>query len=145
MKQLREELVANLPWPWNPFKCQFADDFRKRVEGQELSDTSRAEQFELLMQGRSPDEIGTCRYHQTDWPLVASIAVELHRSVPNLNYRDIEDGILGAGGTQSEVEAAKSLWIFPIVWTPGAETVGNGQHRICALKTAQVELVLVEA
>lgn len=141
---LCEVPVASLPWPWNPFKCTWQDRFEGLVGGRKLGDPERTALFERMATALSPDEVGQCPYHVTDWRLAADLALSLNRLGNTPAHRTIENGVRARGGGNAEIEAVCSFWEEPMSWSEGAPVVGNGQHRVCALKLAGAEIALID-
>lgn len=43
-----------------------------------------------------------------------------------------------------DMKGLLSMFVFPIDWTPGAQSVTNGQHRSCALRAAGAQRCVVD-
>lgn len=143
---LDEVAVAELPWPWHPFKCRWEERFKQLVPHyDDLDDSERARHFGAMIAGLSEQELGQCPYHVADWRLAAELAVIFHRNEKSPAAQGFEREVRKLGGGPAEIEAIRSLWEEPISWTPGSPVVGNGQHRVCALKCAGAEIALVDA
>jgi hypothetical protein len=136
--------VANLPWGHGLFNCRYSDLFEAAVrevppdreeDGQPL--------IEAVARSLSSDQLRGCRYHPPDWKLAARTAIECWRE------SEPEDEILRVGEIFARADlpaealwAAESFFVQPI-YIDGP-FLGNGQHRVCAMKLAGVDRCLVE-
>jgi hypothetical protein len=125
--------VAAMPWPFDLFNC----DWRERagsVEGLDLGGCQAA--MRSMVESLSPDEVSACSYHRPDWPLAADTAVALVERTG-----DLADDDLATAARSMDSETAWALYSFvgqPIIWN-GGQRLGNGQHRVCAMKLQGVE------
>jgi hypothetical protein len=111
-----------------PFKCRWKQEFN----------ASGIESFGDFVRTLTPAQIAECRYHATDWMTAARVAVEL----------------VEAGATDDDIDAAAeahdpctgyaiaSFWAEPIF--VDGRRLGNGQHRVCAMKLAGVPQCPIE-
>jgi hypothetical protein len=83
-----------------------------------------------------------CEYHQPDWSLIAEIAVRAVESGASKAAR------LGEARGRDEALAEWVYWLFahPIFVQYGEEghSLGNGLHRVCAMKAAGIERCPIE-
>lgn len=141
---MRVVRVNELPWPWNPFRCQWRDRFAALIADRDLGDTERATLFQEMATSLSPKEIKSCRFHDADWSVAADVAVDIFRQGMSPDTADLGALVQAVGGGAVETDAVRSFWMDPITWSPGSPFVGNGQHRICALKLAGAPAALAE-
>lgn len=123
-----------LPLPHNPARCTFYDP--RLWNGTDSLTKERSRWLEVIeVRWRS------CHYHAADWRRVAEAACWVLReqleinpdvwSVEPLAYlARLPEGVL----SMEELAFAESLFIDPVTWTPGEDTVSDGQHRSCALR-----------
>lgn len=131
--------VADLPWAHLPSKCDNFPDFETiralYDEGREGEVPAGAHFF----LGLDPDRLAACHYHDHDWRAIAEAAVELFTQIVPLVQVEAHDirreasRLLPEGPDRDELTF---LFFDPIIWSPEAPSVTNGQHRICALKAA---------
>jgi hypothetical protein len=145
LSEMQVVAVADLPWAHLPSKCANFPDFEAiRALYDETRDgavPAGAHFFLSLDSERS----AACRYHQHDWKAIAAASVEM---LAQLDQESDHDDIwreashlLPEGPDRQELAF---LFSDPIIWSPGAESVTNGQHRTCALKAADApECVVV--
>jgi hypothetical protein len=127
--------VADLPWAHLPSKCANFQDFegiRKLYDESHEGEVPTGAHFFL---GLNPDRLAACHYHQHDWRAIAAAAVELFTRVDlQAGCDDIRreaSRLLPEGSDRDELAF---LFSDPIIWSPEASSVTNGQHRTCALK-----------
>jgi len=132
--------VADLPWAHNPYKCAFADDFKATAPADIDFDDSR-EYFASFAAALPPEQVQTCRYHAANWHVAAEAAIRVwHDNAPDVDTE--VERLLAAGESEDTVEAMCSFYWEPI-FVSGAR-LGNGQHRVCAMKLAGVPRCLIE-
>jgi hypothetical protein len=136
--------VKELPWPWNPFRCLFHPGFEAQLAGAGADIGGRSQAFGAYVQRLSKDCLGACPYHATDWRLAAAVAVELLELSLADDRDELARRVRALGGRDAEIDATTSLFRDPIAWRPGADSVRNGQHRTCALKTCGVRSCIVD-
>lgn len=85
-----------------------------------------------------------CRFHRVAWPKVAAIACSIVRASLPFDSA-IAEAVRDNRLTGPEEQAIKSLLRGPqaVLYSPGRQEVGDGQHRVCALKSADVPEVPV--
>jgi hypothetical protein len=145
MRELRVVAVEELPGPWNPFNCLYHERFELlSVHLGAGAYRERAETFARMVNELTQAERDRCPYHVTNWSLASEVAIRCwQRCLPPGNER-FADLVRRAGEGPNEIDAAQSFFFFPLSWQPGEATVGNGQHRICALKCSSASRCLVE-
>jgi hypothetical protein len=124
--------VDDLPWPRRLFRCHLHDDLAEAlgaaVDVAAEQALTRTRCLEL-----SAVQIATCRYHAPDWRLATDSAVALLERTGRL---DVEDFSLLPQMDEATQWALFSFVAEPIIWGGGGE-LGNGQHRVCAMKLAK--------
>ena len=137
--------VADLPWAHLPSKCANFSDFEEirtlYDDGREGEVPAGAHFFLAL----DSERFAACPYHRYDWRAIAAASVELlTRLGPQADHEDIHreaSRLLPEGPDRDELTF---LFFDPIIWSPEAPSVTNGQHRTCALKAADApECVVV--
>lgn len=138
--------VAILPWPWGPFKCRFKERFDRLAAAANPEDeAARSAIFATMVSELSAAERQQCRYHQTNWTIAAGVAVTAWCGKVSPDDAQFEDLVTHAGGGPDEWLGASSFFSEPIFLQPAdPPTLGNGQHRVCAMKCAGVEHCLIE-
>jgi len=129
--------VADLPWAHLPSKCANFSDFEAirglYANGREGEVPAGAHFFLAL----DSERLAACPYHQHDWRAIAAASVELlTRLDPQADRDDVQreaSRLLPEGPDRDELIF---LFFDPIIWSPEAPSVTNGQHRTCALKAA---------
>ena len=124
-------LVSDLPWADNPFRCRWKTQF----------DAAGTSDFGEFVRGLTPEELAECPYHDgsTDWVEAARVAVELVEA----GGPDPVDGYVQADThTVCTPWAIVSFFAEPIFID--GDQLGNGQHRVCAMKLAGVERCPIE-
>jgi hypothetical protein len=130
--------VADLPWAHNPARCanreRFTDISRLYDDRDPRLPSAAGAHFFLTL---GPEQFDDCRYHRFDWAAIAEASIALLDQLPE--GADHDDVIALAQETElADDDRRELVWLFgdPIIWTPGAPSVTNGQHRTCALKAA---------
>jgi hypothetical protein len=137
--------VADLPWAHLPSKCANFSDFE---EIRALYDDSREGEVPAgahFFLALDSERFAACSYHRYDWRAIAAASVELlTRLGPQADHDDVHreaSRLLPEGPDRDELTF---LFFDPIIWSPEAPSVTNGQHRTCALKAADApECVVV--
>ncbi|HEU5061740.1 MAG TPA: hypothetical protein VFT79_01150 [Solirubrobacterales bacterium] len=91
----------------------------------------------------SKAQIRHCPYHRPDWNVAARLAIDWWRDRGREGR--LEDFALETADAKLDAPtqwAAGSFFVEPI-WINGS-LLGNGQHRVCAMKRAGVPRCLVE-
>jgi hypothetical protein len=126
--------VAALPCPHNPFRCKWKREFKQALSEESDNAAGRRRAFERFANALGP-RIEQCRFHRPDWVRVAETGVALINA-----GKAPKDGVLDTALAElgpEEQWALESLY-FHAIWINGPE-LGNGQHRVCAMKLAGVE------
>lgn len=137
LERMEVVAVVDLPWAHLPSKCASFPDFEAirslYDEGREGEVPAGAHFFLDL----DPDRLAACSYHQHDWKVIAEAGVELFtRLDPQADHDAIQREacrLLPEGPDRDELTF---LFFDPIIWSPEAPSITNGQHRTCALKAA---------
>jgi hypothetical protein len=135
--------VSGFPWPHGLFRCTHTRRFDAALSDVP-DDPPEAGQriIEAVARSLSADDLRRCDYHRPDWVLAAQVAIDCWRSSRREDLADVGDAISRAGLSPQTQWAAESFFIEPI-WINGP-SLGNGQHRVCAMKLAGVGRCLVE-
>lgn len=133
--------VSSLPFPFHLFRCPFEQRHLRALElvGADPDDWETPEQCASAFALFTADlgtETARCPYHLPVWKLAAQRAVEAVR--PDGSHRAVD-----ISGLDGETQwAAYDLFVEPIFLT--SDRLGNGQHRTCALKCADVPEVPIQ-
>jgi hypothetical protein len=117
--------VSALPWPHLRFKCANATAFWG------------ARDPAAVLDALSPAQLRACWTHTVDWRPIAELAVELVRA----GHEHPSDLALRSLGTP------KSWYLVELFSEPiflNGDQLGNGQHRVCAMKAQGVPLIVIE-
>jgi hypothetical protein len=117
--------VSGLPWPHYRFKCENADAFRG------------AHDHAAVLARLAPETLERCWTHTVDWRRVAAVAVD---AVSAGHDFPSEDAFRALGRSLGE----HLYWLFAEPIFVSGDRLGNGQHRVCAMKAQGVPLVPVE-
>lgn len=145
--------VEELPCPHHLFKCDLESEHRAILEAvcggvDWPSADERRRAFDLFAE-RFGDRIPACGYHEPDWHVAAAAAIKVAESGQAdgglFDYADVVEEAAKSNGVDPATEWA--LWSFfehPI-FLDGPDDLGNGQHRVCAMKIAGVFRCPVES
>ncbi|HEX4304841.1 MAG TPA: hypothetical protein VHZ54_02285 [Solirubrobacterales bacterium] len=136
--------LANLPWPQAIFRCRYTALFDAAIREVPADRPESAQPLvENVARSLTPEQLSQCDYHRPDWVLAAELAIDCWRERGSVRRSDIgvalDERLVLSDDTRW---AAESFFIEPI-WIDGP-LLGNGQHRICAMKLAGVRRCLVE-
>jgi hypothetical protein len=135
--------VASLPWPHHPFKCPHKHKFEAAVP---TADKDRWENWqphvEAAIRSLPEDQIRLCPYHRPDWKLAAEAAITGWQECGSDDASVAAEFLSKIKLPDETGLAAWSFFADPI-WINGP-LLGNGQHRVCAMKLAGVPRCLVE-
>ncbi|RLU82519.1 hypothetical protein CTZ27_29765 [Streptomyces griseocarneus] len=141
---VRPVAAAALPWPHYLFKCAFADRAKALNDTYpDTPDAAQAAHADLFAQLR-PDEFASCPYHQADdWPAIAR-AVLAHAEAEQIGDEE-RARELSAMEDLSERDRhwAHRMLTDRIRWDEDLSRLTNGQHRVCAMRAAGVEILPV--
>jgi hypothetical protein len=129
--------VADLPWPHNLFRCGWAERFAAATDHLDARSELQAATADTA-RALSPDEVAACPVHQTDWKRAASIAVAVVEAGGDLD--DLDRSVEGL--EFDLVDAAASFFYHPIFLD--GDGLGNGQHRVCAMKLGGAQRCPIE-
>jgi hypothetical protein len=94
--------------------------------------------------GLSAERLAACRYHQHDWKAIAAASVELFKRLgPQADNDDVQREAARLLPEGSDRDELTFLFFDPIIWSQGAPSITNGQHRTCALKAADAPKCVV--
>ena len=134
--RLRVVRVDDLPWPRSLRRCAHRERLRRAILASPPTRFLSSSRHQTACRGASArvlgglgaDDFAAGPFHQGDWRLVARAAVALARGE--------DPGAL----PEREARWLASLVEDPIAWDEGSARLDNGQHRVCALRAAGVEL-----
>lgn len=136
--------VASLPWPHGLFRCPHTRLPQASAREPEAGDDEKGQAFvEAGVRSLSKAQVQLCPYHCPDWKVAARLAIDWWRDCGREGR--LEDFALAAADAKLDAAtrwAAESFFVEPI-WINGP-LLGNGQHRVCAMKLADVPRCLVE-
>jgi hypothetical protein len=140
--------VSDIPWPHNPWKCEFADRFQQLAALYPAShDTPPAVGAHWFLTV-SRAELASCPYHAADRTRIAAVAVDvvqgLHQQ-PEATIEDPAPAIRTVLGETVEAAWCESLFSDPIDYRPDSSRLTNGQHRACAARASGAPLCVVDA
>lgn len=135
--------VDRLPWPHHPFKRPHKRRFEAAVP---IADRDCWEDWqphvEAAICALPEDQVRLCPYHRPDWKLATEAAITCWQERESDDPDVVAEFLLRADLPEEAMWAASSLFADPI-WINGS-LLGNGQHRVCAMKLAGVSHCLVE-
>lgn len=134
--------VADLPWPWNPFKCQHQGRLTELSD--DLPEHERQARIGAAVKAMTADELAACHYHRCDWHFAAEAAIKCFEQRMSPGDRQVKELVHSRGRGDAELGAIAAFFVHPLSWSRDGGQVYNGQHRICALKAAKVPRCLVE-
>ncbi len=135
--------VEDLPVPHHLFKCLHQDRFDEML-GRHRDEPGRA--YSEFLAGLDPEQVARCPYHQADWQKVAALSVAVLARVQEGQRRDKALEQISRRFKLTDRDQIELFFLFadPIHWGFGADQLGNGQHRVCALRMAGAEFCIVE-
>lgn len=93
----------------------------------------------------SGEQLASCCYHRlADWRTVAQASVRLFREYRDRFQSDLHDAVLDVSRPRRDCEQLHWLFHDPIVWGGEADSVTNGQHRICAIRASGARLCVID-
>lgn len=137
--------LPELPWPHDLFKCPHRE--RAKELARTYNDGERGTQVahaELFTELTEPD-FSACAYHQADWPAIVAVAqhhAELEAESPQ------DDAALAKVYAAEHLSVDDRQWAQDLIhdhlwWDQGAKSLTNGQHRLCAMRAANLPYVPV--
>lgn len=136
--------VSSLPWPHGLFRCPNARLFQASAPEPDADDDEKCQAFiEAGVRSLSKAQVRRCSYHSPDWKVAARLAIDWWRDRGREGR--LEDFALALADAKLDTAtqwAAESFFVEPI-WINGP-LLGNGQHRVCGMKLADVPRCLVE-
>ncbi len=127
----------DLPLPHNPVNCRFYDPAL-------WNSTLPLSVVRARWSQAAKSRWDECSYHSSDWKTVADAAcwvlrTQLQRDPGawDATASTLAEHYPGRTLVADELDAVGNLLSWdPISWTPGADSVTDGQHRACALRAA---------
>jgi hypothetical protein len=113
--------VGSLPWPHLLFKCRWRDRF--------------------VLASEAPAALTECPYPAIDWHAAAAAAVAL------VEAGDASTAAIARAARERKLDPDTSEALFNFFADPifcSGESLGNGQHRVCAMKLAKVPRCPIE-
>jgi hypothetical protein len=137
--------VNTLPFPFHLFRCPFVGTHLRALEAAGADPDSYATPEQCSQAFRvfvtdTASKLTTCPYHQPNWNLAAAKASTAARGAPTEAKSRIRPDTTGLD--HETAWAAWSLVAEPL-WING-DRLGNGQHRVCAMKCADVLEIPIE-
>lgn len=129
--------LSALPWPHHQSKCPMVG-IAASYEGVHDEQTSHAAAF-VSREGR--EAMITCPYHQPEWSRLAPIACDLVDAAQAIARGDDRQLLRHPGYAslpREEKRWLRALLFDPIDWGDRDDGLTNGQHRLCALRAANV-------
>jgi hypothetical protein len=136
--------VSSLPWPHGLFRCPNTQLLKASTPGADAGDSEKCQAFvEEGIRLLSEAQVRHCPYHRPDWTVAARLAIDWWRERGREDQLgDFALAVADARLSAATRWAAESFFAEPI-WINGP-LLGNGQHRVCAMKLASVPRCLVE-
>lgn len=139
---MRVIAVNDLPWPHFLFRCRFSAVFEAAVPS-DADDDVRAQYVEACARGIPPRRLPRCEYHRPNWTWAAATAIACWET------GDAEQALQDAAEAGRRMgESHDTVWaMYSFFWDPiliSGTRLGNGQHRVCAMKLAGVPRCLIE-
>jgi hypothetical protein len=135
--------VASIPWPHGLFRCAHKQLFDASISDK---DKDRPEDSQLhvesVVRRFSKAQVLRCPYHRPNWIIAAEVAITCWQEARDDDLSAVGEALSQVDLTVETRWAAESFFIEPI-WING-QSLGNGQHRVCAMKLAGVPRCLVE-
>jgi len=132
--------VASLPWPHDPFRRHWVERFRDAA-AEATTDAQRQEIVRDIALGLTPVEVSACSYHDADWRTAAATAIAVVES-GEACWKALDDAARETNLDDETTEAFLSFFIEPIF--VNGTSLGSGQHRVCAMKLANVPRCPIE-
>ncbi|WP_328373765.1 hypothetical protein OG800_50885 (plasmid) [Streptomyces sp. NBC_00445] len=138
---IRPVAASQLPWPHGLFKCPFGERAKNLAATYPKghSKTAHAELFTQL----GEQDFAACPYHQADdWKAITDAVLSFARAEPD---SDEQDRLYQAVHLSDRDRA----WFRSLIggghiwWDTGQTNLTNGQHRLCALRAADIEVIPV--
>lgn len=135
-----------LPYPFNLSRCRFADRHATALEavGSTPDECPTAAQcssaFDAFIEELA-DLINACPFHQPDWRLAAERAIDATHKPDSGDLSQI-----AVDTSELDDKTSWAAWSFfsEPIWIDG-DRIGNGQHRLCAMKCTDVSKLPIES
>ncbi|WP_233435906.1 hypothetical protein [Streptomyces anulatus] len=138
---IRPVAASQLPWPHGLFKCPYGERAKALAATYPKghSKTAHAELFARL----GDQDFAACPYHQADnWEAITAAVFAFARAEPD---SDEQDRLYRA----THLSERDRAWFRSLIggghiwWDTGQQNLTNGQHRLCALRAASIEVIPV--
>jgi len=139
---IRPVAASQLPWPHGLFKCPYADraTHLAATYPKGHGTTAHAELFTQLRK----DDFAACPYHQADdWGAIADAVLAFAAAQRDSGDEPVDRSAYAAPLSDRDRGWFRSLINGRIRWDTGAQHLTDGQHRLCALRAADVTVVPV--
>jgi hypothetical protein len=140
MRGWRVVSVESLPpphWLWKQ-ACPLRPEYEQIVaETPEGPDRYRRA-FERFL-AECGERMHECEYHEPDWSLIAGIAVEAVESGADDPLEEAERLAAAHGLSDEWIEWLGWLLLDPVFTIDRGRKLGNGLHRVCAMKAVGVK------
>jgi hypothetical protein len=135
-EQFRVVRVSSLPYGHLQSRCTHAALFK---------DAWQEGAGRRFFDGLTDEQLASCYYHRlADWREVARASVRIFRAHQNELWSTLDEVL--ATLPLPKRERDQLWWLFhdPIIWGGEADTVTNGQHRICAIRASGARLCVID-
>jgi hypothetical protein len=140
---MRAVPVAALPFPHSPFRCPHEKRFDEIACFYSGDDPTVAGAHWFLT--LASEDFKQCSYHERDWQKIADASLAVLDAIgPQGSRDDVRAACAEQNLSSEDFKALGDLFADPIIWTPGAPELTNGQHRTCALRAAGAEFCVVD-
>jgi hypothetical protein len=137
--------VSSLPWPHGLFRCPNVQAFESVTPEADRAHAEKCQSVvEATISSLSDGRLRNCPYHRPDWKLAARLAIDWWRGRRGDDQPTDFALVLAEANLSIETQWASESFFAEPIWIDGP-LLGNGQHRVCAMKLAGVERCLVEA
>jgi hypothetical protein len=138
----RAARIADLPYPHLLWKCKWSEVWRSEFQRAGKPDEADGRQrvFDAFAAGLGPAKLRRCPYHRADWIRIARVGVALIEG----GEHPTEAALSPALRQLRPADAEWLYWLFAEPIFISATQLGNGQHRVCAMRLAGVERCPIE-
>jgi hypothetical protein len=96
-----------------------------------------------LFAGLTEEEFAACPYHQGDWQAIAEAALAFAEVDEDEEPERVSELYAMEHLSPRDREWARRMLSDHIWWDEGSASLTNGQHRVCAMRQAEVAIVPV--
>ncbi|MER5617722.1 hypothetical protein [Streptomyces sp. NPDC002215] len=141
---VRPVATSLLPWPHGLFKCAYKARWERLATTYPDGDEARfhivhAELFSSL----TAEEFAACPYHQANWPAIVETALAYAAAEEAGDHEKAQLLYAMEHLDESDRLWARDLLGDHLMWSQGSSALTNGQHRLCAMREANVKSVPV--